>query len=64
MSTHNIGFYEEISKIITFKIIIKYAPYFFSCSLRSKLSPNHACLMANSMNIEDPDYLSESILFA
>ena len=31
MSTHNIGFYEEISKIIT-KLssnIIKYAPYFF-----------------------------------
>ena len=26
MSTHNIGFYEEISKII-----IKYAPYFFCC---------------------------------
>ena len=34
MSTHNIGFYEEISKIIT-KLssnIIKYAPYFFSWS--------------------------------
>ena len=33
MSTHNIGFYEEISKIIT-KLssnILKYAPYFFSC---------------------------------
>ena len=33
MSTHNIGFYEEISKIITelSSIIIKYAPYFFCC---------------------------------
>ena len=33
MSTHNIGFYEEISKII-FELssnIIKYAPYFFCC---------------------------------
>ena len=31
MSTHNIGFYEEISKIITYvsSNIIKYAPYFF-----------------------------------
>ena len=30
MSTHNIGFYEEISKIITYlsSNIIKYAPYF------------------------------------
>ena len=34
MSTHNIGFYEEINKII-FELssnIIKYAPYFFSCT--------------------------------
>ena len=33
MSTHNIGFYEEISKIITYlsSNIIKYAPYFFYC---------------------------------
>ena len=33
MSTHNIGFYEEISKIITqlSSNIIKYAPYFFCC---------------------------------
>ena len=32
MSTHNIGFYEEISKIITSlsSNILKYAPYFFS----------------------------------
>ena len=33
MSTHNIGFYEDMTKII-FKLssnIIKYAPYFFCC---------------------------------
>ena len=33
MSTHNIGFYEDLTKII-FKLssnIIKYAPYFFCC---------------------------------
>ena len=33
MSTHNIGFYEDLTKII-FELssnIIKYAPYFFSC---------------------------------
>ena len=34
MSTHNIGFFEEISKSITYlsSNIIKYAPYFFCCS--------------------------------
>ena len=34
MSTHNIGFYEDLTKII-FELssnIIKYAPYFFCCS--------------------------------
>ena len=33
MSTHNIGFYEEISEIITYlsSNIIEYAPYFFCC---------------------------------
>ena len=33
MSTHNIGFYEDLTKII-FELssnIIKYAPYFFYC---------------------------------
>ena len=47
MSTHNIGFYEEISKII-FELssnIIKYAPYFFSCSCVTGTSPaGLACL--------------------
>ena len=34
MSTHNIGFYEDLTKII-FELssnIIKYAPYFFCCN--------------------------------
>ena len=34
MSTHNIGFYEDLTKII-FELssnIIKYAPYFFCCT--------------------------------
>ena len=33
MSTHNIGFYEDLTKIIfqLSSIIIKYAPYFFCC---------------------------------
>ena len=33
MSTHNIGFYEDLTKIV-FELssnIIKYAPYFFFC---------------------------------
>ena len=35
MSTHNIGFYEDLTKII-FELssnIIKYAPYFFCCGM-------------------------------
>ena len=35
MSTHNIGFYEDLTKII-FELssnIIKYPPYFFCCKL-------------------------------
>ena len=35
MSTHNIGFYEDLTKII-FELssnIIKYAPYFFYCKI-------------------------------
>ena len=37
MSTHNIGFYEDLTKII-FELssnIIKYAPYFFCCTQMS-----------------------------
>ena len=40
MSTHNIGFYEDLTKII-FELssnIIKYAPYFFCCSNPAKNS--------------------------
>ena len=36
MSTHNIGFYEDLTKII-FELssnIIKYAPYFFFCDTK------------------------------
>ena len=44
MSTHNIGFYEDLTKII-FELssnIIKYAPYFFCCSLHE---PTNAMLI-------------------
>ena len=40
MSTHNIGFYEDLTKII-FELssnIIKYAPYFFCCSVEVNCS--------------------------
>ena len=39
MSTHNIGFYEEISKIITelSSNISKYAPYLFCCQVHLNL---------------------------
>ena len=39
MSTHNIGFYEDLTKII-FELssnIIKYAPYFLCCTMFLKL---------------------------
>ena len=41
MSTHNIGFYEDLTKII-FKLssnIIKYAPYYFCCPMIWALRP-------------------------
>ena len=40
MSTHNIGFYEDLTKII-FELssnIIKYAPYFFCCFVAEQTS--------------------------
>ena len=46
MSTHNMGFYEDFTKII-FELssnIIKYAPYFFCCCYL--LASNH-CPWAN-----------------
>ena len=49
MSTHNIGFYEDLTKII-FKLssnIIKYAPYFFCWA------PNKT--IAEFANTVDPD---------
>ena len=67
MSTHNIGFYEEISKIITelSSNIIKYAPYFFCWSSffrnHLKLSQisrvdfaGHINLMSQLSKISDP----------
>ena len=45
MSTHNIGFYEELTKNI-FELssnIIKYAPYFFCCKVSQKELNYIAC---------------------
>ena len=42
MSTHNIGFYEDLTKII-FELssnIIKYATYFFYCNIKLPIMPN------------------------
>ena len=55
MSTHNIGFYEEISKIITelSSDIIKYAPYFFCCdvTLFLLMASGGLSLMRHNFNI-------------
>ena len=53
MSTHNIGFYEDLTKII-FELssnIIKYTPYFFCWLISSKLNRSsyetaHGCTLA------------------
>ena len=57
MSTHNIGFYEDLTKII-FKIssnIIKYAPYFFCWVLYLSRTKNkdtdQTDLYANFLNL-------------
>ena len=52
MSTHNIGFYEDLTKIILelSSNIIKYAPYFFCWSV----NPNR------SSGLSVPYYLDES----
>ena len=44
MSTHNIGFYEEISRIISqlSSDIIKYAPYLFFCYMQYMSIIRHA----------------------
>ena len=57
MSTHNIGFYEEISKIIT-KLssnIIKYAPYFFCWLNHNKTNKLFA--------LKDEDLKFEELIF-
>ena len=48
MSTHNIGFYEDLTKII-FELssnIIKYAPSFFCCDL-------HLCFCVYKIRFHD-----------
>ena len=40
MSTHNIGFYEEISKIISIRIIIKYHQVLSLSVLQSESATN------------------------
>ena len=55
MSTHNIGFYEDLTKII-FELssnIIKYAHYFFCCFLfeiKASLIPQHKILWRTGKN--------------
>ena len=46
MSTHNIGFYEEMSKIIPelSSDIIKYTPYLFFCSYSILPATEKCCL--------------------
>ena len=54
MSTHNIGFYEDLKKII-FQLssnIIKYAPYLIFCI---NLLFLEICLQKNLANSTDPD---------
>ena len=48
MSTHNIGFYEDLTKIIfqLSSIITKYAPYLFFCSYT--VYCNYCCSHSNS----------------
>ena len=46
MSTHNIGFYEDLTKII-FELlsnIIKYAPYFFCCKNEHMTPVLYTCI--------------------
>ena len=55
MSTHNIGFYEDLTKII-FELssnIIKYAPYFFCCD---HIPRSHtATAIQNKFNKNEPE---------
>ena len=60
MSTHNIVFYEDLTKII-FELssnIIKYAPYFFCC--HSDCLPRQDCPI--TINVWEYTVLSENIV--
>ena len=61
MSSHKIGFYEEISKIITYLYsnIIKYAPYFFCWHYSREMPPKEAEGMANCA---DPSVKKKKLL--
>ena len=41
MSTHSIGFYQDLTKIELSSNIIKYAPYFFCCVPFIAVSPHN-----------------------
>ena len=63
MSTHNIGFYEDLTKII-FKLssnIIKYAPYFF-CWLNTHMPALRCALMHILFGTDLGVHLSEHVL--
>ena len=64
MSTHNIGFYEEISKIITelSSNIIKYTPYFFCCVSNNQFYS--VTLNELAMKPEKAYYTVDSEMFA
>ena len=55
MSTHNIGFYEDLTKNIfeSSSNIIKYAPYFFCCYMRliSAVLGGNAAFKDNSHHV-------------
>ena len=56
MSTHNIGFYEDLTKII-FELssnIIKYAPYFFCWLLPSACPKRVGLLPGQSLSLLCP----------
>ena len=52
MSTHNIGLYEEIRKVITqfSSNIIKYAPYFFCCPTTDETICSYSLFFHNSFS--------------
>ena len=63
MSTHNIGFYEEISKIIT-KLsskIIKYAPYFICCMIMYVYMYKSLLGINKTFGFESIEYLDQDV---